>query len=205
LPFGNYEYYVKTHCTNTCVSIFSNSVEETIETCAAVTDLASEQPTETSVLLTWSPPQEDAELEGYTVYRNETLLTEEFILDTFYLDESLPVGNYEYYILTYYLNGCVSNLSNHVEETITVGIKEVGSLESIVLYPNPTTGELIINNEQLIINNVELFDVYGRNLLSHTANRAPQTAINIAHLQAGVYFVKVTTEAGAVMRKVVKQ
>ena len=35
---------------------------------------------------------------------------------------------------------------------------------SISIYPNPTTGQLTINNEQLIINNVEVFDIYGRKL-----------------------------------------
>jgi len=75
---------------------------------------------------------------------------------------------------------------------------------SINICPNPTTGQLIINNEQLIINNVEVFDVYGRKLLSHTANLTPQTVLNIAHFPAGVYFVKVFTENGAFVEKVIK-
>ena len=79
------------------------------------------------------------------------------------------------------------------------------ALENITLMPNPTTGELRIENGELRIENVEIFDVYGRNLLSHTANRTPQTALDISHLQAGLYFVKITTEAGEVVKKVVKQ
>ena len=33
--------------------------------------------------------------------------------------------------------------------------------------PNPTTGELKIENGELKIENVEVFDVYGRKLKSH--------------------------------------
>jgi len=55
-----------------------------------------------------------------------------------------------------------------------------------------------MNNEQLIMNNVEVFDVYGKNVLSNHL-------INISHLQTGVYFVRIATEQGVVMRKVVKR
>jgi hypothetical protein len=42
-----------------------------------------------------------------------------------------------------------------------VGIKEHNNIASgkLLVYPNPTTGQLIINNEQLTINNVEIFDI----------------------------------------------
>lgn len=75
----------------------------------------------------------------------------------------------------------------------------------ITLYPNPTTGELIIDNGQLTINIVELFDVFGRNLLTQNTNHSPQTVLSIAHLSAGVYLVKIHTEKGEVMRKVLKE
>jgi len=76
---------------------------------------------------------------------------------------------------------------------------------SIRVYPNPTTGQLRIENYETGIKSVELFDVYGRKLLSHTANLTPQTSLNISHLPAGVYFVKVSTETGEVTRKVLKE
>jgi len=76
---------------------------------------------------------------------------------------------------------------------------------NILLYPNPTTGQLTINSEQLTINNVEIFDVFGKKLLSHTVNLTPHTVLDIAHLSAGVYFVKIHTEKGEVVRKVLKE
>jgi len=171
-----------------------------------VNDLTSEKPTENSVLLTWSAPEEDAAIEGYSVYRNEMLLTEELILNTSYLDENLLFGNYEYYVLTYYTNGCLSNPSNNVEETVEeLGINQVSKLESIVLYPNPTTGELSVFSYQFSVEEIQIFDVYGRDIVSLKSLMSFETTINIAHLPAGIYFVKISTEAGVAMRKVVKQ
>ena len=81
-----------------------------------------------------------------------------------------------------------------------------GSLyENITLYPNPTTGELRIENGELRIKSVGVFDVYGRNLLtSFVSQMSPETTINLAHLPAGIYFVKVKTETGEMTQKVIK-
>ena len=77
---------------------------------------------------------------------------------------------------------------------------------SVTIYPNPTTGELTIDNGQLRIDNVEVFDVYGRKLSSnHLITSSPHHLINISHLHSGIYFVKITTEAGEVVKKVVKK
>ena len=87
-------------------------------------------------------------------------------------------------------------------------------LNDIIVYPNPTTGELRITNiprwrgqgvEELRITSIEIFDVYGRNVLSHKSPLSPETTINISHLQSGIYFVKISTEQGTIVKKVVKQ
>ena len=79
-------------------------------------------------------------------------------------------------------------------------------IDKITLVPNPTTGELRIENGELRINNVEIFDIYGKKQQLSTLNSQLSThQINIADLPAGLYFVKISTEAGEVVRKVVKQ
>ena len=82
----------------------------------------------------------------------------------------------------------------------TVVITEIET-EKILLYPNPTTGELRIECGELRIENVDIFDVFGRKLLSHFQN----TTIDISHLPVGVYFVKLYTESGEVIKKVLKE
>jgi len=82
-----------------------------------------------------------------------------------------------------------------------------GSLyENTTLHPNPTTGELHISVTGYQISNIEIFDVYGRKLSSgHITTSSLNQKIDISHLNAGIYFVKITTNAGKVVKKVVKQ
>jgi hypothetical protein len=77
--------------------------------------------------------------------------------------------------------------------------------ENITLIPNPTTGELHVTCQTSLITSIEVSDVYGRKLLSHTANHTPHTALNISHLPAGFYFVKIKTDEGVEVKKVIKQ
>jgi hypothetical protein len=169
-------------------------------TCEAVTNLTSEKCNENCVLLTWSEPESGLPVLGYQVFRNEQLLNEQLIIETTYYDENLPAGECEYYVVAHYEMGCVSDSSNHVRESIELGVKEYG--EGIEVYPNPTSGELIIKNEKLGIESVEVYDMYGRKLPLHFGEGWGE--VNISHLQSGIYFVKITTKKGVVVRKVVK-
>jgi hypothetical protein len=77
--------------------------------------------------------------------------------------------------------------------------------EDITLLPNPTTGELHVTCHASLVSSIEIFDVYGRKLLSHTTHHTPHTALDISHLPAGFYFVKIKTDDKEVVKKVVKQ
>jgi hypothetical protein len=87
-----------------------------------------------------------------------------------------------------------------------VGIEELQITDyELRIYPNPTTGELTIDNGELTIINVEVFDVYSKKLSSHhLTTSSSHHQINISHLSAGIYFVKIITEKGIITRKVVK-
>jgi len=87
---------------------------------------------------------------------------------------------------------------------LDVGIEE-NALSNIHIYPNPTTGELRIESSKFKVQSVEFFDIYGKNLTPQTSHPTPQTSINISVFPAGIYFVKITTEQGTVIKKVVKQ
>jgi hypothetical protein len=79
------------------------------------------------------------------------------------------------------------------------------ALENIKLVPNPTTGELQVTSYELPVTSVEIYDVYGKSHVSNLISQDSNPKINISHLPAGVYFVKITTQAGEVVKKVVKQ
>jgi len=87
-----------------------------------------------------------------------------------------------------------------------LGIEDVVKKEEdISVYPNPTKGELTIDNGQFTINNVKVFDVYGRKLpFNQHINTSSYHLINISHLQAGIYFIQIQTEKRMINKKIIK-
>jgi len=89
---------------------------------------------------------------------------------------------------------------------INTDVETVISQESnaVSIYPNPTTGELRIENGELRITNIQIFDIIG-NKVSTLAPYSLSSKVDISHLQAGIYFIQITTEKGVVTKKVVKR
>ena len=82
-----------------------------------------------------------------------------------------------------------------------IGIDEPAQgLADIRVFPNPTTGVLRITNYELRITNIEVFDVFGRKI-----EGVKEDVLDISGFSAGIYFVKITTEKGEVIKKVIKQ
>ena len=78
-------------------------------------------------------------------------------------------------------------------------------MQDIIVYPNPTTGELRIENYELGIESIEIFDIYGRKLSSHhLITSSSNHLISISHLRAGLCFVKITASGQIYTHKVVK-
>ncbi|MBR4787577.1 MAG: fibronectin type III domain-containing protein [Bacteroidales bacterium] len=74
----------------------------------------------------------------------------------------------------------------------------------ITLYPNPNNGRFTINNEQLIINSVQVYDVYGK-LLKTVEVDANTIELDVRELSSGMYFVRISTEKGMVTKNFVKK
>ncbi len=92
----------------------------------------------------------------------------------------------------------------HISTTIEVGIDSW--LESSVsLYPNPAREYIDIRVDgDLNVTMMEVYDVYGK--LINTVNVIDNpTRINVSSLANGMYFVRVTTEAGSVTKTFVKK
>ena len=187
--------------------------------CDNITFLETNVVSGSSIRLQWSNLVDTSFIRGYHIYRDNTRITNELLTNTTYLDENLPVGSYEYYVRTFYKEGCVSDSSNTITEKIEVGINEISGMKDVLLYPNPTTEKLTIEWTSGQVNewtSIEIFDVYGRRMeIPHCVrndiipsiaqrNEGSRT-FNISHLQAGVYFIKILTEQGITIKKIVKQ
>jgi len=100
-------------------------------------------------------------------------------------------------------DGNLSEWSTTISATTTVGI-ESWLLNSVSLYPNPAKEYIDVRVDQLIVTSMEVYDVYGKMINTVSVMDNP-TRINVSGLAAGMYFVRVTTEQGAVTKSFVKQ
>ena len=101
-------------------------------------------------------------------------------------------------------NGIDYTQDFHLERSL--GVPTVASADFQV-FPNPTRGQLTIDNGQLTIDNIEIYDIYGRKapltppeggkqlpegqkLPSFGGGGGGSITIDVSHLQSGIYFLK---------------
>ena len=127
---------------------------------------------------------------------------------------------------TYYLTGLSEHTTYEIQvqadcgddnlsewsDILTVTTKGVGIpnwLEnSVLLFPNPAKEvvnvQCTMNNVQWEGASVDVYDVYGK-LLQTVQMSSEITALNVAGLANGMYFVRVTTDVGTVTKRFVKE
>jgi Leucine-rich repeat (LRR) protein len=74
---------------------------------------------------------------------------------------------------------------------------------SVKVYPNPSKGNVNINCN-FNIKSIELYDVQGRILETNLVNDVSKT-IDISTKQNGIYFIKITTDKGIKVEKLIKE
>ncbi len=115
--------------------------------------------------------------------------------------DSLSQGWYQ--VTVFDDSGC--QISDSVYIDISTSIEQENSPNDFLLYPNPARDHLtvIITNEKLQITNVTILDVTGKQVKNEKLKG--QNKISISGLPAGMYFLKVETDKGTVVKKFVKQ
>ena len=101
---------------------------------------------------------------------------------------------------------CVISIVEGIEEEPDpenpgVGIEEVTS--SVNMYPNPVSDKLYIETE-VEIEEAGVYDVFGRHQVTETSSRQGNLVVDVANLNSGVYFVKIVTSEGEIVKRFVK-
>jgi len=153
---------------------------------------------------------ESRELTGYDVYRNdgaEDELLAEMWQPTFYIDYDVsqdfpepmpdPGVTYTYWVVAQFASGCEAEASNTAEAFFGVNVEDNVS-DAVSIYPIPAkeyvTIELTSNIETVRVVNYVGQEVYSKTITDeHT--------LQIEHLQAGSYIVKMTTNSGETLTK----
>lgn len=77
---------------------------------------------------------------------------------------------------------------------IVIGTAEIAKENPLFIYPNPTEGKFRVESLELGVEKVEVYDVFGRLVLSST-----ESEIDMRGYASGMYYVK----AGEVVRKLI--
>lgn len=82
-------------------------------------------------------------------------------------------------------------------------IEEIG-VNDVWIYPNPTTGKLLISNSnpRNRITSMEVLDLQGRLLISD--NQSGISQVDLSKLRQGIYLIRLETEKGIVVKRVVR-
>ena len=100
----------------------------------------------------------------------------------------------------------------HNSATLTEGFKEDNEdidniteeqISSVQIYPNPVNDRIFIEAETEI-EEVVVYDIYGRHQVTETPSRQGNLSIDLSDLKSGIYFVKINTEKGNIVRRIIK-
>ena len=178
------------------------TLEQQQETCDAPTNVTASNITNTTADISWTQQGDvtswdvNYRVTGANAWNSVTTTTNPYTL-TGLSDNT----SYEVQVIAHCTNGVTSDPSATITLT-TVGINDY-ELNNVVVYPNPTNDMVQIQNTEFLIQDVEVYDAYGK--LLNVVNVNDNTAVlDLSSYAAGTYFVKIVTENGVVTKRVVK-
>ena len=114
--------------------------------------------------------------------------------------QNLEEGFYKYAVEAEFTNGVLSErIESNVIERIIDGVGEAGA-GMLQLFPNPTSG-LVTVNSAVLIKNLSVLDNSGRLLLVKEVD-AFNYNLDLKQLKEGLYFIRIETSEGEVVRKI---
>jgi hypothetical protein len=120
--------------------------------------------------------------------------------------ENVPEGSYQITAKAIDNEG-KSTFSDIVNITVERGVYADNiEIISMNLYPNPVTGDLIIQlNDRLFDEGyLTLFDSHGRSIVKETV-RGREHRIDLSHIPEGIYIISITSKQGSAVRKFIKE
>ena len=152
-----------------------------------------------SISLSWDEVEKAL---SYNVYRDGDSIAN--VTNPTYTDVDLEYNTEYCYIVTAVRGDEESEESDEeCVKTLGESIEELSL--SINIYPNPVENELFLATE-VSVEEIAIYDVYGRQIMSQQVNEtASQQVVEVADLEAGVYFVKVVTNEGEIVKRFVKK
>ncbi len=195
-PEVEYSYYV------TAVYAGEESMPTPTETITVPTPgdlppLDFEGTVDTGVVLTWSVPAACVAPDGYNIYRDGVKINDVLVTELTYFDDNTTPGFYEYYATAvYYFGESGPSEAGYVQIT---GIDE-NIVYNMSIYPNPASNIVYVETD-LNIESLEILNNAGQVILTQKVD-ANTSNFDVSTFERGIYFIKMITEKGTVIRKI---
>lgn len=85
----------------------------------------------------------------------------------------------------------------------TLGINEITKSENIKIYPNPAKDNITIETNSNIKQDLEILNLLGQMVYASSINL--KSTINVSSFPKGVYFIRINTNKGTLVKKFVKE
>ena len=183
-----------------------NTLNQQGETCEAPTNVAATNIGQTTADISWTQPGNSASSWDIQYKENgasgwNTVATSS---NPHTLTGLTPETTYLLQVIAHCSNGQNSEPSTIITfTTLPDGINNYTLDNAVTVFPNPTTGIIQIKNAEWRMENVEVYDAYGKLLNVMSVNDHTAT-LNLNDYAKGTYFVRVMTERGVVTKRVVK-
>lgn len=126
----------------------------------------------------------------YSIYRNDQLIATD-IAQTYYNDNGLPDGFYEYSVRTQYYDE-LSEPSHKASALIGHGVEE-NEDNPLTVYPNPVNDKVTVRCEDMA--SVSVMSITGQQIITVEAN-GDQVDVDMANIPSGVYVLMVRANDG---------
>jgi len=166
---------------------------------AAPTNLVAEVQ-DKKVKLTWTAATDNDKIAGYIISVNDQVI--DTITKTTFTTEDLNDGTYVFGVVAFDPSDNVSTDVKSNAVVISTSVKELASY-GVNCFPNPVIDILNIQSNKNI-NSVTIYSITGQvqRIVSINANNA---SIDLTNLNSGVYFVKIATEDGMKVVRIIKK
>ena len=113
---------------------------------------------------------------------------------------------YDVYVVTEddHVSPSLQALPTKIDVTTSsvLGIEAVTLKNAVILYPNPFNDKLNIKASNANIESVLLFDILGKQI--DNVELQEDNSLDMSNLNSGIYLLKVTTDKGSIVKRIIK-
>ena len=155
---------------------------------------------DSNITISWEAPEQGNPL-GYNLYVNNELVLENTTELSYTIENSEAIYGVE--VVALYENNFKS-IGVIALLLFEDDIKDIETSNNVTVYPNPVNDMLYIETETEV-EEVVVYDIYGRvQNLRNLKTQKLRNSIDLSELKSGIYFVKINTEKGNIVKRIIK-